>query len=86
MQTDRSQLLEYLDKIARYLINEGIIKTDDMTNKEVLGYVVETVTALRAREQSLLTALRMAQELNKRGGWGQGTPFDVSVSELLQAP
>jgi len=46
----------------------------------------EELAILRAREQSLLTALRMAQELNNHGGWGQGTPFDVSVSELLQAP
>lgn len=71
MQIDRSQLLEYLDKIARYLINEGIVKTDDMTNEEVFGYVVETVSALRAEVAAKTQALKVAEwgRMNPNGHW-----------------
>ena len=49
MTIDRNQLSDYLDKIARFLIDSGSVKTDDMVQEEIPVYVVEAVTALRER-------------------------------------
>ena len=49
MTIDRNQLSDYLDKIARFLIDSGSVKTDDMGQEEIAEYVVEAVTALRER-------------------------------------
>ena len=38
-----------LDKIARYLISLGILKTDDMTDDEVFEYVMMVVVELQSR-------------------------------------
>jgi len=70
MTIDRNQLSDYLDKIARFLIDSGSVKTDDMVQEEVPDYVVETVTTLRsdlaalnARVEELEKQLKDAQKV-----------------------
>ena len=57
MTIDRNQLSDYLDKIARFLIDSGSVKTDDMVQEEIPVYVVEAVTALRERVAKLELAI-----------------------------
>ena len=63
MTIDRNQLSDYLDKIARFLIDGGSVKTDDMVQEEIPVYVVEAVTALRERVAKLENQLKDAQKV-----------------------
>jgi len=70
MTIDRNQVSDYLDKIARFLIDSGSVKTDDMVQEEVPDYVVEAVTTLRsdlaalnARVEELERVRKIASEI-----------------------
>lgn len=54
-----------LDKIARHLINEGLVKTDDMRDDEVYDYVIIATHELRARITALEAQLAEAREVVK---------------------
>jgi len=62
MTIDRNQLSDYLDKIARFLIDSGSVKTDDMVQEEVPDYVVETVTTLRSDLEGAKARAKTAEE------------------------
>lgn len=62
MTIDRNQLSDYLDKIARFLIGTGKIKTDDMMQEEIFDYVVEVVTSLSSDLADAKARAKTAEE------------------------